>query len=131
MQGRREGGCWEGAAEASSGGSSAALGLKLQASQPGLGGAGKGLKCKLVASDWPPARSPRAAPQNAPPNVMANASCWALQMGISSNLRYQMLNGLDMVREENLAQRGTGAPGNEVARCMQHLRLSAPARPTS
>lgn len=46
--------------------------------------------------DEPP---PRPRPlQNAPPNVLANASCWALHMGISSNLRYQMLNGLDMVR---------------------------------
>jgi hypothetical protein len=35
--------------------------------------------------------------QNTPPNVMANASCWALHMGVSSNLRYQMLNGVDMV----------------------------------
>jgi hypothetical protein len=31
--------------------------------------------------------------------VVGNASCWALHMGLSSNLRYQMLNGLDMVSE--------------------------------
>lgn len=35
--------------------------------------------------------------QNTPPNVLANASCWALHMGVSSNLRYQILNGMDMV----------------------------------
>ena len=34
---------------------------------------------------------------NPPPNVLANASCWALHMGLSSNLRYQCLNGLDMI----------------------------------
>lgn len=28
---------------------------------------------------------------------MGNASCWALHMGLSSNFRYQALNGLDMV----------------------------------
>lgn len=36
--------------------------------------------------------------QNKPPDVVLNASTWALHMGISSNLRYQMLNGFDMVR---------------------------------
>ena len=29
--------------------------------------------------------------------MVGNASCWALHMGFSSNLRYQMLNGMDMV----------------------------------
>ncbi len=38
--------------------------------------------------------------QNEPPSVVGNASCWALHMGMSSNLRYQMLNGLDMVGYE-------------------------------
>jgi Protein RETICULATA-related len=36
--------------------------------------------------------------QNKPPNVVLNAGTWAAHMGISSNLRYQMINGLDMVR---------------------------------
>lgn len=35
--------------------------------------------------------------KNTPPNVLANASCWSLHMGLSSNFRYQVLNGLDMV----------------------------------
>lgn len=35
--------------------------------------------------------------QNVPPNIVANAGCWALHMGVSSNLRYQILNGMDMV----------------------------------
>lgn len=40
---------------------------------------------------------PEFTSPNTPPNVLANASCWALHMGVSSNLRYQILNGLDMV----------------------------------
>jgi hypothetical protein len=36
--------------------------------------------------------------QNKPPNVVLNAGTWAAHMGISSNLRYQMINGLDTVR---------------------------------
>ena len=35
--------------------------------------------------------------QNEPPNVPLNAATWAAHMGISSNVRYQVLNGLDMV----------------------------------
>ena len=35
--------------------------------------------------------------QNTPPNVLANASCWAVHMGASSNFRYQVLNGMDMI----------------------------------
>ena len=36
--------------------------------------------------------------QNAAPNVLLNAGTWATHMGVSSNVRYQILNGLDMVR---------------------------------
>jgi hypothetical protein len=35
--------------------------------------------------------------QNEAPSVLGNASTWALHMGFSSNLRYQMLNGMEMV----------------------------------
>jgi len=35
--------------------------------------------------------------QNEAPNVPLNAATWAAHMGISSNVRYQVLNGLDMV----------------------------------
>ncbi len=35
--------------------------------------------------------------QNEAPNVPLNAATWAAHMGISSNVRYQILNGLDMV----------------------------------
>jgi hypothetical protein len=40
---------------------------------------------------------PTFVTQNEAPSVMGNASAWALHMGFSSNLRYQMLNGADMV----------------------------------
>lgn len=40
---------------------------------------------------------PSFTPANEPPSIVGNASCWALHMGFSSNLRYQMLNGIDMI----------------------------------
>ena len=43
------------------------------------------------------ATDPNFVQQNESPNVLANAGCWALHMGLSSNARYQMLNGMDMV----------------------------------
>lgn len=43
------------------------------------------------------ALDPEFKTQNTPPNVLANAATWALHMGVSSNFRYQALNGLDMV----------------------------------
>ena len=35
--------------------------------------------------------------QNKAPNILLNAGTWAAHMGVSSNVRYQMLNRLDMV----------------------------------
>ncbi len=35
--------------------------------------------------------------QNKPPNILLNAGTWATHMGVSSNVRYQLLNGMDMV----------------------------------
>ena len=43
------------------------------------------------------ATDPNFVQQNESPNVLANAGCWALHMGVSSNARYQMLNGMDMI----------------------------------
>lgn len=40
--------------------------------------------------------------QNAAPAILPNAGCWGTHMAVSSNLRYQLLNGLDMVRLYNL-----------------------------
>ncbi len=41
---------------------------------------------------------PTFVPQNAAPDIVLNAATWAAHMGLSSNLRYQLLGGLDMVR---------------------------------
>ena len=41
---------------------------------------------------------PNFKSQNEAPNVPLNAATWAAHMGISSNVRYQILNGIDMVR---------------------------------
>jgi hypothetical protein len=38
---------------------------------------------------------PAFVSQNAPPSVLGNAACWSLHMGLSSNLRYQALGGVD------------------------------------
>ncbi|KAG2453851.1 hypothetical protein HYH02_002058 [Chlamydomonas schloesseri] len=38
---------------------------------------------------------PSFTTQNEPPNVFANAFTWAVHMGVSSNIRYQALGGLD------------------------------------
>ena len=35
--------------------------------------------------------------QNTPPGILPNAGAWAAHMGVSSNLRYQAINGLDGV----------------------------------
>ena len=42
---------------------------------------------------------PKFESQNKAPNIFLNAGTWATHMGVSSNVRYQLLNGLDMVRE--------------------------------
>lgn len=40
---------------------------------------------------------PNFVSQNESPNIVLNSLAWTLHMGVSSNVRYQMLNGLDMV----------------------------------
>lgn len=40
--------------------------------------------------------------QNEPPPTVLNAATWALHLGISSNIRYQSLNGLDQVLVKSL-----------------------------
>ena len=50
------------------------------------------------------ATDPNFVQQNESPNVLANAGCWALHMGVSSNARYQVLNGLDMVIQPIMPQ---------------------------
>ena len=41
---------------------------------------------------------PEFRSQNQAPDVALNAATWAAHMGLSSNLRYQILNGVDMAR---------------------------------
>lgn len=41
---------------------------------------------------------PEFKSQNEAPDVALNAATWAAHMGVSSNLRYQVLNGIDMAR---------------------------------
>jgi hypothetical protein len=50
------------------------------------------------------ATDPNFVQQNESPNVLANAGCWALHMGLSSNARYQVLNGMDMVIQPMVPQ---------------------------
>jgi len=38
---------------------------------------------------------PKFTTQNQPPNVLLNAVTWSLHMGLSSNIRYQILGGVD------------------------------------
>lgn len=45
---------------------------------------------------------PNFKSQNEAPNVPLNAATWAAHMGISSNVRYQVLNGLDMVAQPSM-----------------------------
>jgi Protein RETICULATA-related len=45
---------------------------------------------------------PNFETKNASPNVLLNSLAWTTHMGISSNVRYQMLNGLDAVRARRL-----------------------------
>ncbi|KAK9862832.1 hypothetical protein WJX84_002591 [Apatococcus fuscideae] len=45
---------------------------------------------------------PNFESQNEAPNVLLNAATWGTHMGVSSNLRYQILNGVDMVMQPAL-----------------------------
>lgn len=48
------------------------------------------------------ALDPAFEPQNSLPNVPLNAACWATHMGVSSNIRYQMINGFEMALQPRL-----------------------------
>ena len=57
----------------------------------------------------PPPRPTSSTPQNKPPHILANASTWAAHMGVSSNLRYQAINGLDALLQPLLPRPLFGA----------------------
>ena len=61
----------------------------------GAGLAGTAMTQVLLAARK--AADPTWSTQNEQPDVIKNAGCWALHMSVSSNVRYQSLNGLDMV----------------------------------
>ena len=68
-----------------------------------LGGMAAGLTGTAISNTLLLARQkldPDFKVQNEAPNVPLNAATWAAHMGISSNVRYQVLNGLDMVSSE-------------------------------
>lgn len=58
--------------------------------------------------------------QNEPPTVLGNASCWALHMGISSNLRYQLLGGADGVSVATLVA-GRRVHAEQAQQCVWAL----------
>ncbi|KAI8475234.1 MAG: hypothetical protein J3K34DRAFT_405046 [Monoraphidium minutum] len=47
---------------------------------------------------------PKFVAQNEPPSILGNAACWAFHMGLSSNLRYQMLGGADTILVKAMPQ---------------------------
>lgn len=49
---------------------------------------------------------PKFEPPNKAPPTLLNAATWAAHMGISSNLRYQTLNGLEYVMGKVLPSAG-------------------------
>ena len=66
----------------------------------GVVGLGAGLAGTAVSNGLIAIRKaldPKFESQNALPNVLLNASCWGAHMGVSSNIRYQLINGLEMV----------------------------------
>ena len=82
----------------------------------GVVGLGAGLAGTAVSNGLIAIRKaldPRFESQNALPNVLLNASCWGAHMGVSSNIRYQLINGMEMVG-------GRAAPPPGRQGCMSH-----------
>lgn len=78
-------------------------GVTLQGLLFALVGMGAGLMGTAVSNGLLILRQkldPKFVPQNKTPNVLLNAATWATHMGLSSNIRYQMLNGVDMVSSQ-------------------------------
>ncbi|XP_010251654.1 PREDICTED: protein RETICULATA-RELATED 3, chloroplastic-like [Nelumbo nucifera] len=57
---------------------------------------------------------------NKPPPTVLNAITWAIHMGLSSNLRYQTLNGVEFLLEKGLPSLGFKA-SVVVLRCLNNL----------
>lgn len=59
---------------------------------------------------------PNYVPTNEPPSVLGNAACWSLHMGLSSNLRYQLLGGADTVSTApHCSEKGIGRCSDQVS----------------
>lgn len=62
--------------------------------------------------------------QNEPPNIIYNAGTWAMHMGLSANLRYQVLGGTDRVSTGS--KRGMRhLHRHHIASCSQLLTMCA------
>lgn len=57
---------------------------------------------------------------NKPPPTVLNATTWALHMGLSSNFRYQALNGLEFVMEKAVSP-GAFKTSVVVLRCLNNV----------
>lgn len=57
---------------------------------------------------------------NKPPPTVLNATTWALHMGLSSNFRYQTLNGLEFVMEKAVSP-GAFKTSVVVLRCLNNV----------
>ena len=77
---------------------------------------------------------PEFKSQNEAPDVALNAATWAAHMGVSSNLRYQVLNGIDMARPAlaNVSATDTGvglATANSCRPPSLHCHMSRAVMP--
>lgn len=78
---------------------------------------------------------PKFESQNEAPNVPLNAATWAAHMGISSNVRYQILNGIDMVSHfcfipKSCCKAVRGVVRQQITDCIAaaaHLQFGMPA----
>lgn len=67
---------------------------------------------------------PKYVTQNESPDVFLNSLAWTIHMGASSNIRYQILNGMDMVRYPTLpthARTSTPPTANKSRIFSEHL----------
>jgi hypothetical protein len=78
-----------------------ATNLAVKATMFGVIGFGAGLTGTLLSNSLIKVRQmldPDFKLQNYAPNVLLNSAAWGMHMGLSSNIRYQALYGVDMVR---------------------------------
>jgi hypothetical protein len=77
-----------------------AINLGVKATMFAVIGLGAGLTGTFISNSLIKVRQmldPEFKLQNYAPNVLLNSLAWGLHMGLSSNIRYQALYGIDMV----------------------------------